>query len=201
MLLIPTSNVDLHNRSPQQKAQKSSAASIPSRRVFTSCCVVASRRTRFVCLFVHSFVPLVGCCAVSLPLVVASRPVSSPHHVVALRLVSRCPSRRRCVFASSRRRVVASLRRRVVALLRRCVSSRLVVVSRPLTHLVTPALFDCCVYCRHHAAAASVAVTVLPPPCRAMLLPPPPRRCALSRSRSRSCRSSGSIRRRHRDST
>jgi hypothetical protein len=146
VLLIPMSNGDLHNCSPQQiKPKKSSAASIPSRRVFTSCRVVASRRTRFVCLFVRLFVPLVGCCVVSLPLVIESHPVSLPRHVIALRLVSRRPSRR-------------------------CVSSSRVVVSRSLTQLVMPALFDCCVYCRHRAAAATIAVAVplpLPLLCRA----------------------------------
>ena len=149
------------------------------------------RRTHFVCLFLHSFVPLVGCCVVSLPLVVASRLVAASRCCATSRLSS-------SVSSSSSRRV----------------SSRLVVVSRPLTHLVTPALFDCCVYCRHRAAAATVAVAC--PRCRrrhavpccavlcraaAVLLPPPPRRHALSRSHGRSRRSSGSIRRRHRDST
>ncbi len=74
LLLIPTSNVDLHNRSPQQKGQKI------IRRLH--------RRTRFVCLFVRSFVPLVGCCVVSLPLVVASRPVPSQCRTTSLRYVS-----------------------------------------------------------------------------------------------------------------
>ncbi len=141
------------------------------------------RRTHFVCLFLRSFVPLVGCCVVSLPLVVASRLVAASRCCATSRLSS-------SVSSSSSRRV----------------SSRLVVVSRPLTHLVTPALFDCCIYCRHCAAAATVAIAVPPPPpppppCRAVLLPPPPRRRALSRSRSHSCHSSGSICRRHRDST
>jgi hypothetical protein len=149
---------------PNKKPKKSSAASIPSRHIFTSCRVVASRHTRFVCLFICLFVPLVCCCIISLPLVVTSRPVSSVRHVVALHLVSRL-----CLA------VVESLRRRI--------SSRLVVVSRPLMHLISPALFDCCIYCRHRAAAATVAVP--PPPCRAVLLPPPPRRRALSLSHTR----------------
>ena len=161
VVLIPTLSGNLHNRSPQQQQpKKSSAASIPS--LASTSRVVSSRRTRFVCLVVRLFVPLVGCCVVSLPLVVASRPVSSPRHVVLLRLVSRRSSRRR---------------RRVVASSRRCVSSRLVDV----THLVSPALFDCCVvmlhlvvtsrshHCRRRAPAAAAAV-----PCRAVLLPPPP---------------------------
>jgi hypothetical protein len=88
---------------------------------------------------------------------------------------------------------------------RRRISSCRVVVSRPLMQLVTPALFDYCVYCCHRAAAATIAVAVPPPPppppCHAVLLPPPPCRRALSRSRSRSRCSSGSIRHCHCDST
>jgi hypothetical protein len=107
-----------------------------------------------VCLFVHSFVPLVGCCVVLCPL--SSHPVPSRHRATSLRYVSP---------------LVAPL---VVVELSRCrVSSRLHVVSRPLTQLVTPALFDCCVYCRHRTAAATVAVAVPPPPlpqCCAVLL-------------------------------
>ena len=154
LLLVPTSNLD---------TKKSSAASIPSRHVFfTSCRVVASHHMRFVCLFVRSFVRLVGCCIVSLPFVIASRPVMLPCHVLALRHVSCHPSHL-IVVQSLRRCVVASLRCRVL--------SRLIVVSRPLTHLVTPTLFDCCVvalhlvvvacsvlssllYCRHHPVVA-----------------------------------------------
>ena len=167
---------------PKTKSpKKSSATSIPSRRGFTSCHVVASRCTRFVCLLVHLFVPLVGCCIVSLPLAVASRPVSSPRNVVPL---------------SS---LVVPRTHRVVASLRHCVLSHLVVVLRTLTQLVRPDLFDCRVYCRHRTAAATIAVAVSPlppqpPPCHAVLLAPPPRRRALSRSRSRPSS------RRHRDS-
>ena len=72
---------------------RESAASIPSHHVFTSCHVVASRSTRFVCSFIHSFVCLVGCCIVSLPLVVVSCPTALPRHVVVLRLVSHRPAR------------------------------------------------------------------------------------------------------------
>ena len=76
------------------------------------------------------------------------------------------PSRRR---ATSLRYVSPLVAPLVVVELSRCrVSSRLHVVSRPLTQLVTPALFDCCVYCHHRAAAATIAVAVPPPP------PPPP---------------------------
>jgi hypothetical protein len=73
----------------------------PSPRVASTSRVVASRRTRFVCLVVRLFVPLVGCCVVSLPLVVASRPVSLPCHVVPLHLVSCRPSCHRRVVTSS----------------------------------------------------------------------------------------------------
>jgi hypothetical protein len=147
---------------PQTKSpKKSSAVSIPLRRVFTSCRVVASRRTRFVCLFICLFVPLVGCCVVALPLIVPSRPVSSPRHVVVLRLVFCCPS---CCC-----RVVESSHRGVIASSHRCVLSHLVVVLHPLTHFDTPTLFDCCVYCRHRAAAATVDIAV-PPAAAAVLL-------------------------------
>ena len=89
---------------------------LPLRHIFTSCHVVASRSARFVCLFVRSFVSLVGCCDVSLPLVVA-HPIPLHRHtmslhcilslvvplislslslrVVASRLASSLPSRRR----------------------------------------------------------------------------------------------------------
>ena len=104
VVLIPTLNGNLHNRSPQEQTAQKNHPLPPSPCVASTSCVVASRRTRFVCLVVRLFVPLVGCCVVSLPLVVASRPVSSPCHIVPLRLVSRLPS-------SSSRRVVASRRR------------------------------------------------------------------------------------------
>ncbi len=174
MLLIPTSNVDLHNRSPQQKAQKNHPPP-PSPRVASSALFVCSSVRLFLWLVVvSSLCPLL------------SRPVPSCRRAMLLHYV-----------------LSLVVRLVVVESLRRCVSSRLVVVSRPLTHLVTPALFDCCIYCRHRAATATVAVAVPPPPppCRAVLLPPPPRRCALSHSRSRSRRSSGSIHCCHRDST
>ena len=136
---------------PTKSPKKSSAASIPLRRVFTSCHIITSRCTCLVCLFVRSFVPLVGCCIVSLPLVVALHPVPSCRHATSLRYISSLVVHL-IIVESSRCRV----------------SSCLVIVSRPLTHLVMPALFDCCVYC-HHRAAAATAV-----PCRAVLLPPLP---------------------------
>jgi hypothetical protein len=118
------------NAPPQQTHKQSSATSIPLSHVFTSCRVVASRRTRFVCLLVSLFVHLVGCCVVSLPLVVVS--ILSHHHATsfaASRLSSSLSSRCRQVAASSRH----------------CVSSCLVVVLCTLTHLGTPTLFDCCI--------------------------------------------------------
>ena len=76
LLLIPTSNVDLHNRPPPTKHTKIIRCFIPLRHVFfTSCRVVTSRCTHFVCLFVRLFVRLVGCCVVSLPLAIASCPI------------------------------------------------------------------------------------------------------------------------------
>ena len=54
-----------------------------------------------------------------------------------------------------------SLSRRVVASLRHRVSSRLVVVSCHLTHLVMPALFDCCVVALHLVVTASFCLVVL----------------------------------------
>ena len=78
----------------------------------------------------------------------SSRPVPSLCHATsfaASRLSSSLWSRRRRVVASSRHRV----------------SSRLVVVSRPLTHLVTPALFDCCIVALHLIVTASFCLFVL----------------------------------------
>ena len=137
---------------PQQNTKKSSTASIPLHHVFftSSCHVVAScAPALFVC----------GCCVVSLPLVVTSRPVASPRHVIALCHISRRPS---CliVVESSRPRVLTSSRPRVL--------SRLVVVSRPLTHLVTSALFDCCVVALHLVVMACLSQRVNLPSRRTM---------------------------------
>jgi hypothetical protein len=146
LLLIPTSNVDLHNHPPQQNTKKSSAVSIPSRHVFfTSCRVVAARHTRFVCLWLlcHLSAP---CCHF------LSRRIATPRHCAALCLSSSLSSRCHRVVALSRRRIVASSRRPVL--------SRLVVVSRPLTHLVTPALFDCCVVVLHLVVTACLSQRV-----------------------------------------
>ena len=148
LLLFPTSNVDLHNHHLPTKYKKSSVASIPSRHVFfTSCHLVTSHCTRFVCLFVRLFVRLVDCCIISLPLVVASCPVALPHHVIALRRVSRCPSclvnvqsLRHCVVALSRCCVVVSSRRWVVAL-SRC---RVVALSRCHVVALSRLILPCC---------------------------------------------------------
>ena len=156
LLLNPTSNNDLHSRPPQQNTKKSSAASIPSRHVFfTSCRVVASRCTHFVCLWLLR--PLSAPCC--------HCPAALPRHVIALCCVSRCPSclvvvesSHRCILASSRPCVLASLRHRIL--------SRFIVVLRPLTHLVTPALFDCCVIALHLVVTACLSQRVnLPSRC------------------------------------
>ena len=107
VVLIPTLNGNLHNRSPQQQTAQKNHPPPPSPSVASTSRVVASRRTCFVCLVIRLFVPLVGCCVVSMPLVVASRPVSLPSLVVRLVVVN---SSRRRVVALSRRRVVPSSR-------------------------------------------------------------------------------------------
>ncbi len=134
-LLIPTSNVDLHNRPPPTKHKKLSAAFIPSCHVFfTSCCIVASHRTGFVCLVVCLFVCLFGwllrclsapCCCF------LSHCLATPRRCAALRLLLSLLSHHRWVVALSRRCIVPSLHPRVLALSRPCVSSCLVVVSVP----------------------------------------------------------------------
>ena len=128
LLLIPTSNVDLHNRSPQQKAQKKHRLHPLAPRLH----LLPHRR--LTSLFIRLFVHLVGCWRHLSALVIATRPILSPRHFVALRLVSSSSSRR--------------------------VSSRLVVVSRPLTHLVMPALFDCCVFVLHLVITALFCLVV-----------------------------------------
>ncbi len=75
---------------------RESAVSIPS-----PCRVITSRCTRFVCSFVCLFVRLVGCCVVSVPLVV-KRPITSHCTTSLLRLISHprlivVKSLRRCV--------------------------------------------------------------------------------------------------------
>ena len=77
-----------------------SATSIPS-----PCCIIASCCTHFLCLFVHLFVRLVGCCIVSLPLAIA-HPIPSRRrasHVIALLFISRHPSHLVAVESSRRR--------------------------------------------------------------------------------------------------
>jgi hypothetical protein len=102
-----------------------------------------------ICLFVRPFVCSFGwllrrlsapCCCVP------SRLVATPRHCATSHLSSS------------------------VSLSRCHVLSCLIIVLRPLMHLIMPALFDCCVYCCHCAATATVAVAVPPPPplpCRA----------------------------------
>ena len=153
MQLIPTSNVDLHNRPPPNKTQKNHLPP-PSPRVMSSSPLAAFSPHVAPALFVC------GCCVVSLPLVVISHLVTSPRHVAALRCVSHCPSRL-IVVESSRRRVVASSRCHVL--------SCLVVVLRPLTHLVTPALFDCYIVALHLVLMACLSQCVNLPSRRTML--------------------------------
>jgi hypothetical protein len=140
VLLIPTSNGDQHNRSPQQKAQKNHPPP-PSPRAASSPLAASSPHVApalFVCSSVCLFLWLVVASSLC-PL--SSRPI---------------PYRRR---ATSLRYVLCLVVRLVVVQLSRCrVSSCLIVLLRPLTQLVTPALFDCCIYCHHRAAAATVAV-------------------------------------------
>ena len=149
----------LNNKQPK----KSSAA--PSPRVASTSRVVASCRTH---LFVWSSVCLFLWLGVSLSLCpLSSCPVPSHRRTTSFRYISSLV-----------------VRLVVVELSRRCVSSRLVDVSRPLTHLVSPALFDCCVVVLH------LVVTVQPQPplqlpcpcrrrrravlCRAAAAPAPP---------------------------
>ena len=80
-------------------------------------------------LFVRLFVRLVGCCVISLPLVVVSHPVLLPCHVVTLHRISCHPSHccrviaslHRCTVTSLHSRVVASSLHRVIASSCRCV--------------------------------------------------------------------------------
>ncbi len=134
LLLIPTSNVDLHNRPPQQNTKKSFATSIPSRHVFfTSCCVTASRCTRFVCLFVRPFICWFGwllrrlsapCCHFP------SRRVATPHRCAASRLPLSLSFHFHQVITSSRL-VLSSPPGRCVASRSSCVASRSIVILLP----------------------------------------------------------------------
>ncbi len=125
----------------------------------------------FVCLFVCSFGWLL--CRLSAPCPhVSSRLVTAPRRYAASHLLPSVSlllchcivaSLRRHVVASSRRRFIVSLRHRVVVSSRchvvasshRRVSSCLVIVLCPLTHLIMPALFDCCVFTLHLIASTS----------------------------------------------
>ena len=53
--ICPLTFYHQHNRYPQQKAQKNHLPSIPLRRVFTICRIIASRCTWFFCLLVRLF--------------------------------------------------------------------------------------------------------------------------------------------------
>ena len=77
----------------------------------------------------------------------SSFPISSRRHATLLRCVASLIVP--LVSLLLRRRVLGSLRPRVLASSRCRVLSCLVVVSRPLTHLVMPALFDCCIVALH----------------------------------------------------
>ncbi len=157
--LIPTSNVDLHNRPPPNKTQKNHPPP-PSPCVMSSSPLAASLPHVAPALFVC------GCCVVSLPLVVTSRPVALPCHATSLRCVASLIVP--LVSLLLRRRVLGSLRPRVLASSRCRVLSCLVVVSRPLTHLVTPALFDCCVVALHLVVRACLSQRVNLPSCCTM---------------------------------
>ena len=98
----------------------------------------------FVCLSVRLFVWLVV--ALSLcPMLLL--PVPLHCHATSLYCVTSLVVP--LVLLLSGRRVVASSRRPIFPSLGHRVSSCLVVVSRPLTHLVMPALFDCCIVALH----------------------------------------------------
>ena len=75
----PTKTTMFQGRGMGRLGGRESAASIPSPcHIITSCC------TRVVCSFVRWFVHLVGCCVVSLPLVVEHpNPLALPCHLVA----------------------------------------------------------------------------------------------------------------------
>jgi hypothetical protein len=140
LVLIPTLNGNLHNRSPQQqtvqKNQNGCLHPLASRPPPASSPHVAPALFVWlsVCLFLWLVVASSLCPLLSRP-IPSRRRATSFHYVSSLvvRLV---------VVESSRHRV----------------SSPLVDVSRPLTHLVSPASFDCCVVVLH------LAVTVQPQP-------------------------------------
>jgi hypothetical protein len=102
VVLIPTLNGNLHNRSPHQQTAQKNHPPPPFPRVASTSRVVASRGTRFVCLpFVCSFGWLLHnlsapCCHIP------SRLVAVPRHSATSRLSSSVSS------SLSSRRVVAS---------------------------------------------------------------------------------------------
>ena len=79
----PTKTTMFQGRGMGRLGGRESAASIPS-----PCHVISSCFTHVVCLFVHWFVRLVGCCVVSLPLVV-ERPIPLHCTTSLLHLISR----------------------------------------------------------------------------------------------------------------
>ena len=140
LLLVPMPNVNLHNHPPppQQNTKKTSAASIPSCHVFfTSCRVVASRPTRFVCLFVRLFVCLFVC-LVGWLLRRLSAPcccfpflrVATPHRCAALCLSLSLLSCH-CQIIASSRLISSSLSCCCVVSRSSCVVSHSVVILLP----------------------------------------------------------------------
>ncbi len=154
LLLIPTSNVDLHNRPPQQNTKNQPP--LPSPCVTSSSPLAVSlphvAPTLFVCSSICLFVCLVvasSLCPLSLLLVPLCCHAMSLCCVASLVIP--------LVSLTSRRRVVVSSRCCVVA-------SRLTLsfYHPPLTHLVMPTLFDCCVVVLHLVVmACSVLLSIL----------------------------------------
>jgi hypothetical protein len=106
VLLIPTSNFDLHNRSPQQKAQKNHPPP-PSPRIAYSPLAASSPHVA-PALFVGSSVCLFLWLVVASSLCpLSSRPVQSCRRATSLRYDSSLVVRL-VVVESSRRRIVAS---------------------------------------------------------------------------------------------
>ena len=138
----------LHNRPPQQSTKNHPPP--PSPHITSSPLAASSPHLApalFVCSSIRLFIWLVVASSLC-PLL--SCPVLSRRRATLLR----------CVLSLI---VSASHRHRVVAALRHHVSSRLVDVSCPLTHLVSPALFDCCVVTLHLVITASFCLVVRPP--------------------------------------
>ena len=136
LLLIPTSNVDLHNRPPPTKHKKIIRCLHP----LASCLLHLLPRRHLtsypLCLFVCPFVCVFGWllhCLSAPCRCFPSRPVASPRHVVVLRCVSRRPS---ClvVVKFSRRPVVTSSRHHAIM---SCLASSLYCVPQRRDIVVT----------------------------------------------------------------